>query len=160
MISIISVVGRNLEIGRKGDLAFKGKGELPYFKRVTMGHKVLMGLNTYRSLPKRLEGREYYVASLEEFEAPEWVNKIRNFIKFLEEQQGSEEEFMVIGGGQIYKLALPYASKLYLTEVDASESEADVFFPEFDKSEWKKELVGEGEYDDGLKYRRYIYEKK
>ena len=55
---------------------------------------------------------------------------------------------------------MPYADRLYLTEVDAEASGADVFFPEFDKEMFDKELVGEGEYDDGLMYRRFVYNKK
>ena len=160
MISTISVIGRNWEIGRGGDLVFRGKGELGYFKEVTMGHKVLMGQKTYESLPRRLEGREYYVASREDFEAPSFVNKVMDLPGFLAEWRESDEEMIVIGGGQIYTFALPYADKLYLTEVDAEEPEADVFFPKFDRQEWQRESVGEGEYDDGLKYHRYIYTRK
>ena len=160
MISLIAVVGRKLEIGVKGGLAFRGTGELAYFKEVTMGHKILMGYNTYLSLPRRLVGREYYVASREDFEAPEWVNQVSDLGKFLKEKQGSKEEIMVIGGGQIYAAALPFADKLYLTEVAAECAGADVFFPKFDKRQWRKELVGEGEYDDGLGFCRYVYYRK
>ena len=159
MISLIAVVGRKREIGRDGGLAFAGRGELPYFKEVTMGHKILRGSKTYESLPRRLDGREYYVASREDFETPEWVNKVRKLINFLEEIQESEEEIMVIGGGQIYAAALPYADKLYLTEVAGECPGADVFFPEFDKKKWRRELVGEGSYDDGKKYKRYVYNR-
>lgn len=160
MISMIASVGRNLEIGKDGDLAFRGKGELGYFKKITMGKKVLMGLNTFRSLPKRLEGREYFVACRDDVELPDWVTQVRDLKAFLMEWQQKTEEIFVIGGGMIYKFALPFADRLYLTEIDAECVGADTFFPSFDKAQYKKEKAGEGAYDNGLKFTRFVYSKK
>jgi len=159
VISLIASVGRNLEIGKGPELAFPGKGELGYFKKTTMGHKVLMGSKTYYSLPCRLEGREYYVAAYEG-EFPDWVNVVNDLTGFLEKWQNESEELFVIGGGSIYAAALPYANKLYLTEIDGERKDADVFFPKFDTGDFIKQKVGEGEFDDGLVFARFVYTKK
>ena len=159
MISLIASVGRNLEIGKGGDLAFSGKGELGYFRDTTMGHKVLMGSKTYASLPRRLAGREYFVAAYGG-EFPEWVNVVKDLDGFLKKWQGESEELFVIGGGSIYATSLPYADKLYLTEIEGECAGADVFFPKFDKDAYACEKVGEGEFDDGLKFVRFVYTRK
>lgn len=69
------------------------------------------------------------------------------------------EEIFVIGGGSIYAQLLPHCSRLFLTEVQAIDEEADVFFPEFDKGEWGRESLGWGE-DDGIKYEHVLYQRK
>lgn len=160
MISLIASVGEKSELGKDGGLAFQGKGELGYFKNTTMGHKVLMGSKTFESLPRRLEGREYFVASRTKDGFPEWVNVVTDLDGFLKEWKDAEEEIFVIGGGSIYAYALPRANRLYLTEVAGSCDGADVFFPEFDKNQYTREKVGEGEYDDGLAFARFVYSKK
>lgn len=160
MISLIASVGRNLEIGKKGDLAFSGKGELGYFRDTTMGHKILMGSKTYDSLPRRLGGREYYVATFDGAGLPEWVNVVGDLHGFLKEWQSKDEELFVIGGGSIYAAALSYADKLYLTKIDGECVGADVFFPDFELNDFTKEKVGEGEFDDGLTFARFVYIRK
>ena len=157
MISLIASVGRNLELGKNGGLAFTGRGELGYFRDTTMNHKIFMGHNTFISLPKRLKNREYYVASNAK-DLPDWVNIVEDVDAFLKDWQKKPEELFVIGGGMMYKTALPYAQKLYLTEINGKCPEADVFFPTFDKTKYTKTRVGEGEFDDGLTFVRFIYE--
>lgn len=158
MISLIASVGRNLELGKNGGLAFTGRGELGYFRDTTMHHKIFMGHNTFISLPRRLKGREYYVASTAT-DLPDWVTVVGDVDAFLKKWQNTPEELFVIGGGMMYKTALPYAKRLYLTEIAGTCPGADVFFPSFDKSQYTKTQVGEGEFDDGLTFVRYIYEQ-
>ena len=159
MISLIASVGRNYEIGKGAELAFPGRGELGYFKMTTMGHKILMGRKTYDSLPRRLEGRDYYVAAYEG-KFPDWVTIVHDLDGFLKQWQNESEEIFVIGGGSIYAAALPYANKLYLTEIDGERADADVFFPKFNAGDFVKQKVGEGEFDDGLAFARFVYTKK
>lgn len=159
MISLIASVGKNREIGKAGGLAFAGKGELGYFRDTTMGHKILMGRKTYESLPRRLAGREYFVVS-EPGDFPELVNVVDAPEEFLARWRDSDEELFVIGGGMMYRTALPYAERLYLTEIEGSCAGADVFFPEFDSGEFDREFVGEGAFDDGLRFERYIYSRR
>ena len=159
MISLIASVGRNFEIGKAGGLAFESRGELGYFKTTTMGHKILMGRNTFDSLPRRLDGREYYVVSHQR-NFPDWVNIVEDVDKFLEDWKNKPEELFVIGGGSIYKTALPYARRLYLTGIAAKCPGADVFFPSFDEEQFTKKQVGEGEFEDGVTFARFVYERK
>ena len=156
MISIIAAIGRNRELGRGNQLIWHIKEDLKNFKNLTMGKYIIMGKNTYESLPKHLEGRKYIVlsSSLSNIENGLLFN---DFNKLLEFVKDLDEEVMVIGGASIYKLFLPYANKLYLTLID-SEAKADVYFPEFDKDNYKCNVVSNNEVD-GLKYSFVIYER-
>ena len=118
-----------------------------------------MGLNTWRSLPGKLPKREHYVLALDANEVPEGLHAITNLDAFIAEHKNEAEEYFVIGGGMVYKQMLPHCSKLYLTEVNASDDEADTFFPEFDKSNYVETVLGHGE-DGGITYDHVLYEKK
>lgn len=157
MISLIAAIGKNRELGREGELVFHLPEDMRYFKDATMGHKVLMGRKTWESLPKKLPGRYNVVVSRHEVnEADEVVHDLKNF---LEENRDSDEEIFVIGGGMVYFEALPYASRLYLTEVEAEVPDADTFFPQFDKSKYAKEIKKRGKSDE-LEYSFAVYHKK
>ena len=95
-------------------------------------------------------------ADFENEDTPDLV--ISSLKDFAEENKDSEEEIFVIGGGMVYWEMMKYANRLYLTEVDAG-VEADTFFPEFDKSEWNRTVIKEGE-DNGIKYAFVLYERK
>ena len=157
MISIIAAIGKNRELGRGNDLIWHIKEDLKNFKNLTMGKYIVMGKNTYESLPKHLEGRKYIVlsSSLSNIENGLLFN---DFSKLLEFIKGLDEEVMIIGGSSIYKLFLPFADKLYLTEIDSEEA-ADVYFPEFNKEDYECNVVSTNEVD-GLKYSFVIYERK
>ena len=158
--SIIAAVGQNRELGKKGGLCFNIPGDLKFFKEVTMGHPVFMGLNTWRSLPGKLPGREHFVLVFDEKDvAGDGVNAVTDLDEFVKKWQGAETEMFVIGGGMVYKEMLPYAEKLYLTEVDAGDKDAEVFFPEFDKSKYERELIKKGA-DNDLTYSHVLYIKK
>ena len=131
MISIIAAIGKNRELGRGNDLIWHIKEDLKNFKNLTMGKYIVMGKNTYESLPKHLEGRKYIVlsSSLSEIENGLLFNDFNKLLEFIKDV---DEEVMIIGGARIYKLFLPFADKLYLTEID-SEEKADVYFPDFNK---------------------------
>ena len=81
----------------------------------------------------------------------------KDFNKLLEFVKNLDEEIMIIGGASIYKLFLPYANKLYLTEID-SEEQADVYFPKFNKDDYTRSVVSNSEVN-GLKYSFVIYER-
>ena len=155
-ISIIAAIGKNNELGKDNDLLWHIKEDLQNFKKLTMNKKIVMGANTYKSLPKKLDGREYIIlsSSLEDTNALIF----RDFHNLLEYINTLDEEVMIIGGASIYKLFLPYARKLYLTEIDKS-ADADVYFPEFDKDKYKKKVLKEGN-DNNIKYSFVLYEKR
>lgn len=136
--SIIAVVGRNRELGASGGLIWRLLEDMKFFKRITMGHMVVMGRKTRDSLPpKGLPGREMVVLSRSGL----------NFDDFMKTAP-EDQEIFVIGGGSIYEQFLPYVDTMYLTEVDASSDEADVFFPEVDFSKFDREELGGGTEDD------------
>lgn len=173
MFSLIAAIGKNRELGKNGELVFRIPEDMKYFRETTIGHKVLMGRKTWESLPGKLPNRENVVlsrkpistfsssrssqlTSADEKDSPDLV--ISNLSEFVGENKDTEEEIFVIGGGMVYWEMMKYAKKLYLTEVDA-EVEADTFFPEFNKNEWTRTVIKEGE-DNGIKYAFVMYERK
>lgn len=155
MISIIAAVGKNGEIGKDNDLIWHIKEDLQNFKNLTMNKYIVMGTNTYYSLPKKLEGRKYIVLSsnLDKIDNGLVFHDFESLLEFIMKQ---DEEIMIIGGASIYKLFIPYADKLYLTEID-DERKADCYFPEFDKSKYKYTVLKEN--IDNIKYKFTIYER-
>ena len=154
MISIIAAIGKNNELGKDNNLIWHIKGDLIHFKELTMHKKIVMGASTYKSLPKKLEGREYIILSkslknIDDAEVYQDFDELLTYLNTL------DEEIMVIGGASIYKLFLPYAEVLYLTEIEA-EAEADVYFPEFDQSKYTKTLSEEN-IENNIKYKFVTY---
>ncbi|MBR5647716.1 dihydrofolate reductase [Candidatus Saccharibacteria bacterium] len=155
MISIIAAIGKNNELGLNGDLVFHLKDDMKYFRETTLGHKVVMGRKTWESLPGKLKDRTNIVISRHDVEgADEHISDIESFIT---ENQDTDEEIFIIGGGSIYAAFLPYAKNLYLTEVDSA-ANADVFFPDFDKSQYKKSIIKKGS-ENGIEYTFVKYTK-
>ena len=157
MISIIAAIGKNYELGKDNDLIWHIKDDLANFKRLTMGKKIVMGENTYKSLPKKLDGREYIVLSYK-LKSIDNGLVFNDFSKLLEYLRSLDEEVMIIGGASIYKLFLPYADKLYLTEIDA-DADADVYFPKFDLDKYEIEK-GEAKQAGDLKYKFVFYRRR
>lgn len=157
-ISMIAAVGKNLELGKNNDLIWHFKEDMKFFKETTMGHPVIMGRKTFESLPKALPGRKNIVISTNpEYKADgaEVVASVDEAIKLAEAEN---TEAFVIGGGRIYTEFLPYADNLYLTEIDAECPDADTYFPEFNKSDYIKEIVNF--YDvNGTEFYHVIYKK-
>ena len=157
-ISMIAAVGKNLELGKNNDLIWHFKEDMKFFKETTMGHPVIMGRKTFESLPKALPGRKNIVISANpEYKADgaEVVASIEEAIKLAEVEN---TEAFVIGGGRIYTEFLPYADNLYLTEINAECPDADTYFPEFNKSDYIKEIVNF--YDvNGTEFYHVIYKK-
>lgn len=142
MFSLIASVGKNRELGKQGELLFRLKDDMRFFRETTDGHKILMGRKTWESLPKKLPGRENIVISRNPVEGADVsVNDLR---KYIDENKGTKEEIFVIGGGMVYFELLPHAKHIYLTEVDAEAPDADTFFPQFDKSKYTREIIMKG----------------
>ena len=166
--SIIAAIGKNRELGKKGGLVFNIPGDLRFFKQTTMGYPVVMGRTTFLSLPRLLPGRKHYVLSPDEEPTfPEEVTVLHDLNQFIKDHQNDAQEFFIIGGGSIYQQFLPYCDKIYLTEVDGEDAEADVYFPDFDKTKYTVEKLGqnsdiiedkEGIHD--LNYIHNLYQKR
>lgn len=156
MFSIISAIAKNNAIGKDNDLVFHIKEDMKFFRETTRNHTVIMGKKTWESLPGKLKDRKNLVISHTEVEDADGT--ITDLDKYIEENKESDEEIFVIGGGSIYKYMLPHSKYLYLTEVDA-EPEADIYFPEFDRKNYKKETLKTGTAGD-LKFEINRYEHK
>ncbi len=157
-ISIIACVGKNLELGKNNDLIWHLPNDLKYFKKVTSGKTVIMGRRTFESLPGVLPNRRNIVLQLPNENKIEGV-EIFNSIPDILDNIKNEDEAFIIGGASIYRQFLPYAKKLYLTEVTIGCKDPDVYFPKFDKRKYKKTIVGSNE-DGGIKYNFVIYERR
>lgn len=158
--SLIAAIGQNNELGKKGGLVFKIPGDLKFFKKTTMGHPVFMGLNTWRSLPGKLPGRDHYVLAPDAKEVEnDDVAPVTDLDEFINAHKDTDEEIFVIGGGMVYKQMLPHCNSLYLTEVNASDSEADTYFPDFDKTLYERTVLGHGK-DGDISYDHVLYAKK
>ena len=134
MISIIVAVSTNNVIGAQGELPWRLSDDLKHFKTVTMGKPIIMGRKTWESIGRPLPGRQNIVITRQ----PGFQAEGCDVVKSIEEgivAAGDVEEVMVIGGSQVYDLALPVTERLYLTRVHA-EIEGDAFFPEIDETEW------------------------
>lgn len=158
MISIIVAVGKNNEIGRNNDLLWRLPADLKRFKELTTGHAIVMGRKTFESLPNgALPNRRNVVLSRDKSFKPENCTVLSSldeaFIKL-----SNEEEIFIIGGGEIYKQALPLADKLYLTRVQAEFPDADTFFPETDRRGWKIISTETFPPDEKNKYAFTFYE--
>ena len=137
MISIIVAIAENFAIGRNNDLLWHIPEDLRRFKRITSGHKIIMGKRTYESLPVRpLPKRTSIVISDDPKDVFEDCIMAYSIEEALE-HCGPDEECFVIGGGMIYKQFLPLADKLYITKVNST-FDADTFFPEIDPEIWEE----------------------
>ncbi len=135
-ISIIVAIAENNAIGRNNDLLWHIPDDLKRFKKITSEHTVVMGRNTYLSLPvKPLPKRRNIVITDkkgEHFTGCEMAYSIEEALSMIDDK----EESFVIGGGMIYKIFLDHANKLYITKVHKL-YDADTFFPEINPRDWK-----------------------
>ena len=133
-ISLIAALDENFAIGRKGQLPWHLPDDLRWFKQLTVGKYVLMGYNTAVSIGRTLPDRTNLVLSLRH-EAP-FPGQVT--VRSIDEAQARCDHtgLMVIGGGQVFREALPLARRLYLTWVSAAIDGADTFFPGVHFSEW------------------------
>lgn len=137
MISVIAAVADGGAIGRKNSLLWHISEDLKYFKKVTMGHPVIMGRKTFESIGRPLPGRKNIVVSKSgNFNNPN-VEKAEDLDALLKSlRRKRKEEYFVIGGASIYASAMQYAHKLYITRIYFKAEGADAFFPEIDEKTW------------------------
>ena len=135
-LTLIAALDLDNGIGKENQLLWHLPDDFQHFKHLTMGHCVIMGRKTLESLPKLLTKRTHIVLSRDKNYQREhciMVSSIQEAIAVAHEQ---DEHPFVIGGGEVYKLALPYATTLELTRVQAH-FQADTFFPEIDLQVWQ-----------------------
>ena len=149
-VSLVVAVAENGVIGRNNALPWHLPDDLRYFKQVTLGKPIVMGRKTFLSIGRPLPGRHNIVLTRD----PGWfadgvttVHGLREALKVAKAEDGDDAEIMVIGGADIFALALPMANKLYLTEV-LDRPDGDTYFPPLNKDEWVEESRVSGAPDE------------
>lgn len=156
---LIAAIGKNNELGKDNKLIWYLPNDLKFFKENTKGHPIVMGYNTFISLPKLLPGRKHIVLTHRENTVfPEEVDVFHDKESLLEDIKKYEGDVFVIGGASIYNLFIDDATKMLLTHVEAS-SDADVYFPKIDEKSWEKRLIKQNS-DNSINYKHVEYRRK
>jgi dihydrofolate reductase len=135
LISLVVAMADNGVIGRGNSLPWRLPADLKRFRSLTLGKPVLMGRRTFESIGRPLAGRVNLVLTRDRRWAADGTLAVHTVAEALERSREAPE-LMVIGGAQVYALALPLARRLYLTQVHA-DLPGDTFFPVFDPREWR-----------------------
>ena len=160
MFSIIVAIGKNREIGKENKLLWHIPEDLKNFKKITTGKTVIMGRKTFESIGRPLPNRKNIVLSKngdKELVKEKEIEIYQNLEDLIRDYKNSQEEIFIIGGEQIYKefLQKEQVSRLYISYIDFSDSEADAYFPQIDYENWK--IAEEKKYDN---WKFCMYEKK
>lgn len=135
-VTLICAIGENNSLGKENRLLWHLPDDFIRFKSLTMGHSIIMGRKTFESLPNPLPKRKNIVITRQKNYAPAGCVVVSSLEEALQEAQKDDENPYVIGGGEIYRLAMPLATILEITRVH-SVFQADTFFPEIDPLQWK-----------------------
>ncbi len=156
-LSLIACVSKDYGLGKANDLLWKIPEDQKFFRELTVGHPVVMGGKTFRSIGRALPKRENIVLSRHAIEAPgvKWVESLVELNSYLDRL---DQEIFIIGGATLYQEYIDQADRIILTEVDAIKP-AEVYFPKFDQNEFEARQLGSGEFE-GVKYRMVEYRRK
>jgi len=155
IVSAIAALSRNRVIGKNNDLPWRLPDDMKFFMETTKGHHVIMGrknydslLDKYKPLPQRTN---IVISRQKNFNAPGCIvlNALEPALEIA--KKNSEQECFIIGGAEIYKLAMLNTTRLYLTEIDAV-IEGDTYFPDLNKGDWKEISRRHPPADDRHKY--------
>jgi len=167
---MIAAVGENLELGAGNELLWHLPDDFAWFIKHTRGKPVIMGRKTMESLGKPLKGRTNIVLTSREFVMPgfqraeNWEQALAQATEAIEQKRAAQnisgdpeavpvaEEIMIIGGGEIYKQALGFSNRLYITQVKASFNVVDTHFPKWNEDHWSLDHCESHEIDEKHKY--------
>lgn len=136
LLTMIAAAAENNALGKDNDLIWHISEDLKRFKRLTSGHAIIMGRKTFESMPKALPNRTNIVLTNKKDYQPEGATVVHSLEDALALVKDDSQPF-IIGGGEIYRLFMPYCDRIELTRVHQN-FEADVFFPEIDLNQWKE----------------------
>lgn len=161
MITIIAAIGKNRELGKDNRLLWRLPNDLKRFKQLTNGHTVIMGRKTFESLPGILPNRRHILLTTDKNYTNEQIEVAHSLTEAFEKAAETDENPYILGGGEIYKLALPFADRVELTVV-AGSFEADTFFPELPADVWQETFVEHHPADEkhGYAYSFHTFTKK
>lgn len=155
MIGLIVAYGKNRVIGNKGCIPWRIKGEQRRFKELTTGNVVVMGRRSYEEIGRPLPNRMTYVVSRTKNFDQEGVKTVSSIQEAID--LAGDKNVYISGGAGIYKEAMPYVEKMYITEVDL-EPEGDTFFPDFNEDDYIREV--DEEIDGEIPYKYVTYTRK
>tara|TARA_R100001369_G_scaffold58144_1_gene85000 strand:- start:3432 stop:3914 length:483 start_codon:yes stop_codon:yes gene_type:complete len=160
MITLIAAAGENNELGKDNDLVWHLPDDFKRFKNLTTGHHIIMGRKTFESFPKPLPNRTHLVITRNKEYQKEGAVVVHSLDEALLKAQNDPQPF-VIGGGEIYKLAIDTADKIELTRVHGT-FEADTYFPEIDMEKWQliSEVKHEKDEKHNYSFSYLTYERK
>lgn len=156
MIGLIVARSKNNVIGKNGQIPWKIKGEQTQFRELTTGNVVVMGRKSYEEIGHPLPKRKNIIVSKSKNFSDENLITVRSLQEAID--ISTDEDIYIAGGYGLFKEALPLVDKMYITEVDITVNNGDVFFPEFDVNEFDI-FIGEIGGDD-IKFTRTIYTRK
>lgn len=158
MISLLVAIGKDRVMGKDNDLPWHLPEDLKWFKKVSMGHTIIMGRKTYESIGKPLPGRKNVIVTSDKSYEAEGCIITHSIDEAL--GQGGDEQ-IVIGGAKIFEQVLPRAGRIYLTYIDA-EFDGDTYFPEMKEKEWEVTSKEKGIKNEKNPYDYYfmVYERK
>ena len=152
MLTLIAAAGENNALGKDNTLVWHLPDDFKRFKKLTSGHHIIMGRKTFDSFPKPLPNRTHVVITRQDNFKKEGVLVVNSLEAAIELAEDDPQPF-VIGGGEIYKMAIKLADKIELTRVHGS-FEADIFFPDIDENQWK--IISE-EFHDKDENHKYSF---
>ena len=144
MFSLIVAYDEDRVIGYKGSIPWHLSEDLKQFKAHTINKRIVMGNNTFKSIGKPLPNRHTIIITKNKKEDTNDASYVSDLDSFLKENENTNEEIMICGGASIYKEALPYCKKLYISLVDGKHL-GDTYFPDFNLNNY--ELVNKTKYD-------------
>ncbi|MCI8641694.1 MAG: dihydrofolate reductase [Clostridia bacterium] len=162
MLSIIVAKAKNNIIGKDNGMLWKIPDDLKRFKEKTSGHTIIMGRKTFESLGGILPERMHIILSRNpDFNIDSNCVKVVHSLLELQPYMEDEEEHFVIGGAIVYNLLMPYANKMYITQID-KDFEGDSLFPKINEEDWKEVSREEGQQDgiNDFKYEYITYVRK
>jgi dihydrofolate reductase len=157
IISIIVAVAENRAIGLKNKLLWDIPEDMKHFREITKGHPVIMGQKTFESIGKPLPKRVNIIMTQDQGFKADGCVVVYSIDQAIEEaKKQDQEEIFFIGGGMVYKQAIPLANRLYLTVVKG-DFEADTYFPDY--SEFTKVVSRQASHDDKFQYEFLVLER-
>ncbi|MEZ4200544.1 MAG: dihydrofolate reductase [Candidatus Paceibacterota bacterium] len=156
-VSIIAAIGKQRELGKQGDLIWRVSSDLKRVKALTTGHPIIMGRKTYDSIGRPLPNRTNIVVSrnVKEIEGCIVVSSVPEALTYARSVE--KDEIFIFGGAQIYEAAMPHTDRLYLTLIDATDTDADTFFPDY--SAFTAVLQEESGAENGISFQWLTLEK-
>lgn len=156
---MIAAVGKNRELGKDNDLIWHIKKDMKFFKEKTINHHILMGKNTFLSLPNLLKDRIHIVLTRSDYKFKEGVIVLKSIDEFENLRKKIDDDIYVIGGAKVYSEFIDEADMIYLTEIDSKCDDADSFFPKIKYEDYDREVLKE-DSENGISFKHVLYKKK